>query len=380
MKVVAVTDSYHPTSDGVVVAVDTYVRSLDTVGIDSEIVAPDPGDEKERIDGVHYFRSIGFRNYPGYFIPIYPSNKVEVFRKINPDVVHIHGITLMALKGLIAAHHLKIPVVVTFHTMVGDTMKYYSPVKIPQNVAERLVWKYIRIFTRWVDAIVAPSQSVANELKKNGIKVSDIRIIPTPIDTSRFSPGEGRDEIRSRYNLEGKKVIACIGRVSFEKNIDMLIDSVSRMPDDVVLFIVGKGPAEESLKEQSQRLGISVRVIFAGYQSGEDLVKCYRAADVFATASRFETQCFVALEAMACGIPVVCANARAPRDYVVDGKNGFLFEDSIDSCIEALNKALDADDSIRENAIATVKEFSVETFTERMSSLYNDVIERKKGC
>lgn len=377
MKVAAVTDSYHPTSDGVVVAVDAYGRALSTIGIESAVIAPDPGDEKERIEGVHYFRSISFRSYPGYFVPIFPSNKVEVLRNINPDVVHIHGITLMALKGLIAAHHLKIPVVVTFHTMVGDTMKYYSPVKIPQETAEKLVWKYIGYFTRWVDAIVAPSQSVADELKANGIKVQDIRVIPTPIDTSRFSPGEGREEIRERYGLRDKRVIACVGRVSFEKEIDTLIRAVSQMDDDIVLLIVGKGPATDSLKELTEELGIQDRVVFAGYQSGEDLVKCYRAADAAATASRFETQCFVALEAMACGLPVACARARALADYVKDGQNGFLFDNSVEDCIEALNKALNADDDIRQNAIATAKEFSVETFTERMSSLYNDVIERR---
>ena len=378
MKIAAVTDSYHPTSDGVVVAVDTYTKSLKTVGIESEIVAPDPGSEKDRIEGVRYFRSIGFKSYPGYFIPIFPSNKVQVFREINPDVVHIHGITVMALKGLIAAHHLKIPVVVTFHTMVGDTMKYYSPVKIPQETAEKLVWKYIGYFTRWVDAIVAPSQAVANELKANGIKTEDIRVIPTPIDTSRFSPGEGREEIREKYGLQGKKVIACVGRVSFEKEIDTLIRAISQMDDNIVLFIVGKGPAMDSLKELCQQLNLEDRVVFAGYQSGEDLVKCYRAADMAATASRFETQCFVALEAMACGLPVACANARALADYVKDGENGFLFNNSVEECIEALKKGLAAGDDIRENAMATAKEFSVETFTSRMSSLYNDVIERKK--
>ena len=378
MKVAAITDSYHPTSDGVVIAVDAYCKALSTVGIESEIIAPDPGNEKDRRDGVHYFRSVSFKSYPGYFIPIYPSNKVEVLKNINPDIAHIHGITLLALKGLIAAHHLKIPVVVTFHTMVGDTMKYYSPVKIPQATAEKLVWKYISYFTRWVDAIVAPSQSVANELRNNGVKVEDIRVIPTPIDTSRFSPGEGRDEIREKYGLQGKRVIACVGRVSFEKEIDTLIRSVSQMDEDVVLFIVGKGPAMDSLKELTRELNIEDRVVFAGFQSGEDLVKCYRAADMAATASRFETQCFVALEAMACGLPVACANARALADYVKDGENGFLFNNSVEECIEALKKGLDASDDIRKNAIATAKEFSVETFTERMTSLYNDVIERKK--
>ena len=80
---------------------------------------------------------------------------------------------------------------------------------------------------------------------------------------------------------------------------------------------------------------------------------------------------------MACGLPVACANARALADYVKDGENGFLFDNSVEDCIEALKKGLNADDSIRENAMATAKEFSVGTFTERMLSLYNDVIERK---
>ena len=81
---------------------------------------------------------------------------------------------------------------------------------------------------------------------------------------------------------------------------------------------------------------------------------------------------------MACGLPVACANARALADYVIDGKNGFLFDNSVEECVEALRKALNADETVRENAMATAKEFSVETFTERMTSLYNDVIERKK--
>lgn len=379
MKVLAVTDSYHPTSDGVVVAVDVYTKSLAAAGIETKIWAPDPGNEKDRREGVQYFKSISFRSYPGYFIPIFPSSNVEKMTKENPDVVHIHGITVMALKGLIAAHQLKRPVVVTFHTMVGDTMKYYSPVKLPQDKAEYLVWKYIRYFNKWVDAIVAPSDSIAKEIVARGVKPKDLRVIPTPIDTVRFCPGEGREEIRERYGLNGKRVIACVGRVSFEKEIDTLIKAVTQMDNDIVLFIVGKGPAMDSLKELCQELKVTDRVIFAGFQSGDDLVKCYRAADMAATASRFETQCFVALEAMACGLPVACANARALADYVKDGENGFLFENDVDDCRRALERGLNADPAVRENAIMTAKDFSVERFTQRMTELYDDVIRRKKG-
>lgn len=377
MKVLNITDSYHPTIDGVVLAVDTYSRLLRKVGIESEIIAPDPCDKKERVENVHYFKSTKFKSYPGYFIPIYPSNKVEIIKNVNPDIIHIHGITLMALKGLIAAHCLNIPVVVTFHTMVCDTMKYYSPIKISQKTAEKLVWKYIDYFTRWVDAIVVPSKSVADELILKGIGVKNIYVIPTPLDVCKFSPGND-DYIRKKYKLTGKKIVLCAGRVSFEKEIDILIKAIMTLDDDVVLLVVGRGPATDSLKELCQRMNVSNRVIFAGYQSEENLIRCYRSADIAATASRFETQCMTALEAMACGLPIVCANARALSDYVKDGVNGFLFDNTIESCAEALKKGLEANDSIRQDAILTARKFSDEAFIEKITMLYKNIMKKRE--
>ena len=105
----------------------------------------------------------------------------------------------------------------------------------------------------------------------------------------------------------------------------------------------------------------------------------YTASDVFAVASRFETQCLSAIEAMSCGLPVVCARARALEDYVVDGQNGYLFDDDVDDCIEKLRLGLKADDVMRSKAKETASDFSVPRFMERMSSLYDDVIAAKKG-
>lgn len=380
MKIAIVTDSYHPTRDGVVACIDVMKNVYDKVGIESEIIAPDPGDEKERRPGVHYFKSIKFKNYAGYFIPIYPSHAKKVIMATGADVVHIQGIALMALKGLIAAHRLGLPVIVTFHTMVGDTMKYYSPVKMPEKTGQKLVWKYLGYFTKWVDAIVAPSQSTADELRENGIKVEDMRIIPTPVDDKRFSPSVDGSRIREKYGLQDKRVIVCVGRVSFEKEIDLIIRAVATLDKDVSLLVVGKGPAMDSLKELSQELGMQDRVIFTGFVPDEELVEHYRAGDVATTASRFETQCLCALEAMSCGLPVACANARALADYVHEGENGYLFEKDVDSCASALNKALNAPQSVIDNGRATAAEFNEENFVRKMSQLYEDVVERKKRC
>lgn len=379
MKVLNITDSYHPTVDGVALAVNTYSRLLRKIGIESEIIAPDPGDKKDRIENVHYFKSIKFKNYPGYFVPIYPSNKMEIIKNINPDIMHIHGITLMALKGLIAAHHLDIPIVMTFHTMVYDTMKYYSPIKISQKTAEKLVWKYINYFTRWVDAIVVPSKSIGDELELKGIAVKNIWIIPTPLDILKFSPRKD-DYIRKKYKLTGKRIIICAGRVSFEKEIDTLIKAIKTLDDNIVLLIVGKGPATDSLKELCQRMNISNRVIFAGFQSEENLIRCYRSADIAATASRFETQCMTALEAMACGLPIVCANRRAFSDYVKDGVNGFLFDNTVESCAKALKNGLESNNSIKQNAILTARKFSEEAFIEKITMLYRNVMKKREKC
>lgn len=376
MKVAIVTDSYHPTRDGVVSSIDTVKYIFDTNGIENEIIAPDPGEEN-RLEGVHYFKSVKFRKYTGYFIPIFPSHSKKVIRQIDPDVVHIQGIAVMALKGLVAAHRLDIPVVVTFHTMVADTMKYYSPVKMPQKTAEKLVWKYLKYFSRWVDAFVAPSQSTADELRAHGLRIREMRIIPTPIDARRFPPAADGTEIRKKYNIEGKRVIVCIGRVSYEKSIDLVVKAIAKMDDDIVLLIVGGGPAEDSLKDLAKQMGLENRVLFAGFQV-DGLADFYCAGDAAVTASRFETQCLCALEAMNYGIPLACANARALADYVKDGENGFLFENDVDSCVSALNRALNADMSVRENEKKTAAEFSSESYLRKITELYNDVIEAKR--
>ncbi len=378
MRIAIVTDSYHPTRDGVVASIDTVNGILRDHGVETTIVAPDPGKEEDRMEGVYYFKSTSFRSYPGYFVPIYPSHAKRVLKEISPDVVHIQGVAVMALKGIVAAHKLGIPVIMTFHTMVGDTVKYYSPIPIPQKTADKLVWKYIGYLTRWVDAIIAPSESIKKELIARGVKVKDIRVIPTPIDGNRFSPSVDGSVIRERYNLQGKRVILSLCRVSFEKNIDMLVRAMKEMDEDVVLMIAGKGPASDSLKKLAEETGVADRVIFTGFVSDDEVVQHYRACDLFAVASRFETQCLSAVEAMSCGLPVVAAKARALEDYVKEGENGYLFDDSLEDCVSKLKAGLEADGAMRQKAIETAAEFSVPKFMERISSIYNDVIEMKR--
>jgi 1,2-diacylglycerol 3-alpha-glucosyltransferase len=372
MRIATVTDSYYPTRDGVVTSITIAKEGLEKLGHEVIVVAPDPGKD-QRIDGVHYFKAAKFKSYPGYFVPLYPSNKAEILRLIDPDVIHIHGMALMATKALIAARYLKIPTALTFHTMVGDAIEYYSPLKISPDIQKRLIWIYLKNLLKRPGVVIGPTASTINELTDNGVKPKRTEIIPTGIDTTRFNPGNDGKAIRERYNIGNNKVALYVGRLSYEKNVGVIINAL-RYLDGVKLIVAGKGPAGDSLKETAKEAGVSDRVIFTGFVADDELPNIYAAADVCVSASRFETQGLSILEALATGLPAACANERAFKDVIKDGMNGFLFDGGAEGCAAAIRKCLSCDDTIKKNARATAESLSVETCVQKLSALYADLV------
>ena len=377
MRIAMVTDSYHPTRDGVVTSLEITKKGLEGRGHEVFVVAPDPG-KKFRMEGVSYFRAIRFKTYEGYFLPILPSNKIEIIDSLNIDVIHIHGVAVMALKAMLAARTLKKPVVLTFHTMVGDTMRYYSPIDMPPEMADRLVWIYLRNLLKRADAVISPTPSIATELEENNIRPRGrLAVIPTGTDTARFHPKNDDSHIRKKYGLDGKKIIVHVGRISYEKNIDVAVRALSQLDDDIVMVIVGKGPAKEDLEKLVKDIGLTERVIFTGFVPDEELPYYYAAADVAISASKFETQGLSILEAMSSGVPVACVSERAFKDIVRDGENGFIFTDGSD-CATAVRKCINGGQTIKDGARRTAERYSIVTAAEEMENLYKEVIVLKK--
>lgn len=369
MRIAMVTDSFYPTRDGVVTSLCITKKGLEDRGHEVFVVAPDPGEE-HRLPGVNYFPAVSFSKYKGYYVPIFPSNKREILESLDVDIIHVHGVAVMALKALIAARAIKKPLVLTFHTSVGDTMQYYSPIKMPREVSDRLVWTYLRYLLKGPLAVIAPTEPVAEELKRMGVRTRRTAVIPTGSDVGRFNPSNDGTAVREKLGLKGKKMLIYVGRISFEKNIGEIVE-VMPLLDDTILMLVGKGPAEEMLRTKAEALGVGDRVIFPGFVSDEELPSYYAAADAAISASRFETQGLSIIEAMATGLPVVCVNERAFSSFVEDGKNGFLFEDNM---LEAIEKALNASSEIREEARRTAERFSIAASAKELEDLYNDAI------
>ncbi|MDI3542059.1 MAG: 1,2-diacylglycerol 3-alpha-glucosyltransferase [Candidatus Methanomethylophilaceae archaeon] len=377
MRIAMPTDSYLPTRDGVVTSVISAKQSLEALGHEVIVVAPDPG-EGAREDGTIYFPSRSFRSYPGYFVPIYPSNKIETIRELNVDIIHSQGQLTMAVRSMLASRELKLPVVISFHTMVTEAMQYYSPIPLNIEIAEKLFWIYFRYLLNHADAVIAPTEAIKKELLSRAPAIKRIEVIPTGIDTKRFNPSLDGTIIRERYSLDGYRVVLHVGRISFEKNIGTVIRALKYLPEDVILLLVGTGPAMENMKMLAEELGISDRVVFTGFVPDTEIPLYYAAADTLVIASKFETQGLVVLEAMGCGTPVAAIGYRALKDTIENGVNGYLFEDDPLSCARAVTACLEADGEMKRAARRTAERYSMETSAERMVSLYEDAIEIKR--
>ena len=378
MRIAIMTDSYRPTTDGVVTAVLVTRRVLEELGHTVFIIAPDPGEEY-REEGVYYFRAVKFRSYPGYFVPLFPSDQSDLIRKLKPDVIHIRGVAFMAVKALIASHNTGVPTVLTYDTMVTDVIEQYSPIKLPKNVLVGGASKYIRFLLKRPDAVAVPTPSTGRELTEViGARPRRMEVIPTGIDTDHFSRSDAGLAIREKYSLTGKRIVIYVGRLSYEKNIDLLIRSMKLMDEDVVLMVVGQGPAGDSLHELVEKEGLSDRVVFTGYIFDQALVDHYSCADAFASASVFETQGFTVQEAMSCGLPVACGNGRAFTDFIVNGENGYLFDLTEEDCARAMNLALNAPEDVRARSKETALAYGLKPTTERLVKLYEEVISKKK--
>jgi D-inositol-3-phosphate glycosyltransferase len=187
------------------------------------------------------------------------------------------------------------------------------------------------------DRILAPTPGEAEDLVSlYGADPSRIRIVSPGVDRLVFSP-VAKPEARRRLKLGNRGLVLFVGRLQGFKGPDLAIramaTAVSRAPEamsDVVLALVG-GPSGhagrdtvEGLQALAERLGIGPRVMFFPPQEHQRLVDFYSAAEILVMPSRSESFGLVALEAQACGTPVVGAATGGLRTVIRDGESGFL--------------------------------------------------------
>jgi len=371
LKIAMFADSFRPTVDGAVVAMETAAQGLENRGHEVVMLAPDSKNRPEYPRKVHYLPAREFKNYPGYRVVISPSDMLEFLRKEKVDIMHSHGLASMAILSLTASRVLKVPHVLTFHTMANEAVRYYSPFRVREDLIIELVWVYLRNMLKRPEVVIAPSSPVKQELQEHGVVMKACEVVPTGVDCRRFTPEKYDKKFLGRFGLAGKRVLLHVGRLSLEKRLDIVFDAMAKLSSkvpDLRLLVVGAGPASEPYKKKVSELGLSDRVVFAGFLPDEELPIAYASSEALIISSTFETQGLVVLEALASGTPVVGMRFRAIPEFVHEGKNGCLFDP--DSCSEAIMRCLDRGDSMMMSAVSSAREYSIELCTAKLERAY----------
>ena len=107
---------------------------------------------------------------------------LEHLRKEKVDAIHSHGLASMAILSLTAARALKVPHVLTFHTMANEAVKYHSPLPIRKDILDKLVWVYLRNLLKRPEVVVVPSAPTKEELADNRVVMKSCEVVPTGVD------------------------------------------------------------------------------------------------------------------------------------------------------------------------------------------------------
>lgn len=383
MKILITTDTFKPAVNGVATSTNNLYKELKQFGHDVRILTLSDRIESRRDGDIYFQKSLSTTIYPGARIKVPFFNKeIKEIMDWKPDIVHSQTefTTMIAAKQM--AVKLKIPQVHTYHTMYEDYLKYFLKGKvIKKGMAAKLTALLLNTF----DGIIAPTCKVKDALESYGIH-KDIYIVPTGIDLSKFRislTDEEKERILKKLGIESnKKLMAYVGRIAEEKNIEEVITlfgEVLKKVPDAKLLIVGGGPYVKNLRKTAKEAGIEDSVYFSGMVKPEEVYKYYKVARFFVTASTSETQGLTYIEALSCGCPVLCRYDRCVEGLIINNKNGFAYKDESEF-IEYAEQLLN-DDGLRNRlakaANEKADEYSCRTFGKRIETIYETVIEKR---
>jgi glycosyltransferase involved in cell wall biosynthesis len=256
-----------------------------------------------------------------------------------------------------------------------ENYTHYVPGDSPR--LKRFVIEMTTGYCNLCDAVIAPSETVADLVLRRGVTVP-VAVVPTGVDLKVFAGADGPAYRRAAGIPESAFVVGHVGRLAPEKNMGFLADAVAgflaRRPGGRFL-LVGEGPSKERLLATFAGHGLSERVHLGGVLQGRELASAYNAMNVFAFASLTETQGMVLTEAMAAGVPVVALDAPGACEVVRDGENGRLVpRPDAEAFREALRWIAELDPGKRrrlaEGVDATAREFSMPRSAEKQLALY----------
>ncbi|MCS7264501.1 MAG: glycosyltransferase [Armatimonadetes bacterium] len=378
MRILFVTECYHPVRNGIVSVIDILTEQLVRRGNEVMIVAPKHPKAEGDPENVLRIPSL-----PNPFYPDYPaaipwahqiSNSIENFK---PDIVHTHSFMWLSRFALKHAQRRGIPVITTFHTLVTEYL-HYAPV--PKFISKPFIAWWVVTFCNSCKVVIIVSPIAEPLLRSFGVKVP-IEFIPTGVNSEQFGKGNGfkvRKELKIPTNAS---ILLYVGRIAKEKNIAFLIEALSPVLAErprTYLLLVGDGPEMDAMKARAKNLPAGERIFFVGSRPRDEIPDFLASADIFVFASITEMQGLAVTEAMMAGLPVVVIGEGGIRHFVKDGEVGFVVPQDKIGFANAVRTLLDKP-HLRMAMAERARTYAMQTFSlsaciDRLESLYHRVL------
>ncbi len=279
-------------------------------------------------------------------------------KKENPDRVFSHlwfSNTIIKIVCKIAG----IKDVFSFEHNIYDTIK------------SKKMYFLDKVLQEWSKKIIAVSSAVKESLLAHGIQEKNIVVINNGINIIKYNVPPNI-LLKKQLGISSDTfVFLTIGRLIYQKGIDVVLKAFTKIQDNSVLVIVGQGEDGNSLKNLAITLGINNRVHFLGVR--HDIPEILSICDCFVLASRFEGLGIVVLEAMAGSKSIIVSNFSAGKDMIVHDIDGLVVEtDNVDNLSKAMNRLI-IDENLRQkiakSAYKKVQQFSIEGHINKLLSL-----------
>ena len=336
-------DCFPPVMDGVAVCVENYAYWLQKMAGYVKVVTPNvPGADYSKYD----FEVLDYVSVPVPMREPYVTGVAEVdprylvkIAQLRFKILHAHCPFASGVAARRLARHLGIPLVATFHSKYRDDFARVFPKVVVDGII-----KYIVDFYERADLVWVPQESVIEVLREYGYR-GNVEVMDNGSDLVANYPEQFFADSRNALGIKPEDfVMLFVGQHIWEKNPRLVIEALARMKDvPFRMFFVGRGYAEQEMKDLVSERGLTDRVTFVGNIGERDVItRYYAAADLFLFPSLYDNAPLVVREAAALHTPSVMAEGSTASTILTDGVNGFLVKND-PAAMEAKLRELAAD-------------------------------------
>jgi phosphatidylinositol alpha 1,6-mannosyltransferase len=320
LRVALFSGNYNYVRDGANQALNRLVGYLLRQGVQVRIYSPTVEHPAFPATGdVVDVPAIAFPGRAEYRLPTWLTARVRRdLAEFNPNVVHISSPDFVGHRAVTWARRNRVAAVASVHTRFDTYLAYYH-----LQALEPLARGIMRRLYHRCEVVLAPAESTALILRAQRMN-RDIAIWARGIDRAQFNPERRDMEWRRSIGIaDNEMVIAFLGRVVMEKGLDVFADAIHAFATFGLthrVLVIGEGPARPWFEGQLPD------AIFTGQLTGDELARAFASSDVFLNPSITEAFGNVTLEAMACALPVIAAEATGATNLVRQGITGTLVD------------------------------------------------------